>query len=663
MRERFSFKDVFGIVLAVILLGIMVAFTWKMSSEQKQQQAELQENSHNQAKEDVYVKEQQEADRQLCIIGYDGERIYIENESEYAIDIEGYTVTVDGEVIYQAAAGEKVEAHGVVEVVYEQDENDNLCNVVSLYTAGNELLQQELLEELTGDNEKISFFVKEGEASSLIVSLYAPDGYEIYYTLDGTIPTEESLHYETEITIYPMNSEAPRLAVMPGISAVYSYEPSAVAKVALVKAVGIKEDGEVTPVYTKVFMPGFDNKKEYSGVPTIVIDAAEEDLFDYFNGIYVAGNGYEDALISGNATGGKANYFRNWIADATFYFFEADRNISFASEVFLQTEKDGFVDLPQKSLRITNGIDVAGSASLLSSLAVGSDSEFILDNAQNDYLIRMRALFVQKMLEQQELKMVKYVPCNLFVKDEYWGMYLLTNPGTADYIGMVEGIDASRIVTTADAAGRNEYLAFVDEISQLDLTVESNYEYVESKMDVKNYAYYVCTNVYVGNFNWDDGTLLAWKEKGSEESETGNPWHFMITDVHNSLALDEYSSYSINTYLNPRITENRLLLSLMRSERFQELFATTMNEVASVWFEKEQATEVLNALSSEYVDKVIATGGRFYGKMTEAAYQIRVQEIAKFIEQRNEYILRYTREFINLDRSQWQLDEVGELDE
>ena len=142
------------------------------------------------------------------------------------------------------------------------------------------------------DAEGMHFSAQSGfyeDAFSLTIT--AKDGAEIYYTLDGSDPTAESLHYTEPITINDRSSEPDVLAKHTEITvpAPAPAPKKAVDKATVVKVIAIDGNGKQSAVVTNTYFVGFGGKSEsYQNVKIISLITDEQNLFDPETGIYVA---------------------------------------------------------------------------------------------------------------------------------------------------------------------------------------------------------------------------------------------------------------------------------------------------------------------------------------------------------------------------------------
>ena len=125
------------------------------------------------------------------------------------------------------------------------------------------------------------------------LAMEAPGGMDIYYTLDGSEPSADSILYEGPVRIEDVSGRPNVYAARTDLSPTNPYTPDfAVDKAAVVRAVAYdpRED-TYSRIRTASYFVGFSQKKEYEGLAVLSLTADPDALFDADRGIY--GNGAE----------------------------------------------------------------------------------------------------------------------------------------------------------------------------------------------------------------------------------------------------------------------------------------------------------------------------------------------------------------------------------
>jgi len=128
------------------------------------------------------------------------------------------------------------------------------------------------------------------------LSIYAPSK-EVYYTLDGSDPTKDSLKYETAILIDDASNHENTNSMREDFSTgflldepKYEVPDYLIDKCTVIKVVYYDENNIRSDVEEQVYFVDFEEKKGYEDINIISITSDPKNLFSDEEGIYVLGN-------------------------------------------------------------------------------------------------------------------------------------------------------------------------------------------------------------------------------------------------------------------------------------------------------------------------------------------------------------------------------------
>ena len=377
--------------------------------------------------------------------------------------------------------------------------------------AGNDTVQsnteveKEQEKEAQEEVEASGLFSRAGGvyAEGFELTLEAEEKGEIYYTLDGSDPTnsDTAIRYEAPIEIVNRKGAANVVsAVKPVLfSGNYNYphnsgykfeckieaptddavEKCTVVRAALKKADGSFEEAQAATYFigtTEEYVQGLAESCAASGqdlaVISITIDYA--DLFDSEKGIYVKGDVFQDALDEYLSSGQKlregetarsldANYKqrgRDWEREANMTMFEF--NPDGAVEVLNQQcgiriqGNYSRSDL-QKGLRLYARSDYGDNNFRYAVFGEDykNDEGQVMDKFKNlvlrnggncAFTSKFNDAFWQSLIRDTAVETKQSRPCVVYLNGEYWGLYVLEEDYTDDYFEDSHGVNKDDVV-------------------------------------------------------------------------------------------------------------------------------------------------------------------------------------------------------------------------
>ena len=481
----------------------------------------------------------------------------------------------------------------------------------------------------------------------ITVEINAPAGSRIYYTLDGTVPDEENgILYETPVEITNVCGSPNVYSAISTVSAYQDYAPlSDVEKAVVLQAVAIDADGGISNVACASYFVAMEGKSMYRDLPVLSLTVDPVAMFDYFEGNYVTGVDYENALAADDLRFDSANYYRGGEMSAHMEYFEADRYLTYEGEVLLRLRKDGNLDYGQKSFLLTEADPVPERTCELQEFF--RDGTLLLYGGGTDYAAKSRQHLEELLLQETTaLTLGERKGCMVFVDGEFWGLYLLSGENTAATYARRCGAEAGEIQIVENrypSQTAPEYGELYRLVTEGDAAKPTVWQKILEQMDLESYLDYYCANLYFGNPQFDSFSTTLWREV--KEGEAPGVWHWEFCDATDTLGRNKLSNYSVNTYLCPGVSEDLFLQGLLKNPDFQAAFSQRMEDYARK-LTKEKAEESLTPLLEACRVAVTATANRYGLRQTEEGYLADGERILEYFAARGEYILRYTEEFV-----------------
>ena len=308
---------------------------------------------------------------------------------------------------------------------------------------------------------------------------------KIYYTTDGSTPNENSKLYTSPITV---SSGCPVRAVS--------------------KSSGNIDSDVVTANY--LF------NADHHGLPVIFLTTDHDRIFGG-GGIYYAPLGSTRRVT------------------ANIELLEAD-GTGFNETVLVRKHGNMSSFDPQKSFAVYFR-ESAGKSSLEYDLFPGDPDgvktfkSFLLRTSGNDWDdLKCKDAFIAMLARQEmDLDYQSYRPAVLYINGKYWGIYNIRDQQNEDYLASHHGINPDKVDIISFGHGVHEgsyteYNKLINFVTSKDLNKESNWQQLESMMDVNNMIDTYLCHIYYGNF--DTVNIKWWREK-----KEGAKWRWLLYDL------------------------------------------------------------------------------------------------------------------------------------
>lgn len=466
----------------------------------------------------------------------------------------------------------------------------------------------------------VSFSVEDTFLSKTeYLTLTAEGSTAIYYTTDGSTPSESSNKYTQPI----MLKAAYKDAAIP-VSAIAQYS-----------------DGTWSEVVVRSYFPGVDIAERYDClVFQLTTDPAN--LFDYETGIFTAGKIFDDYMkahpktIVDGSTPANYNQLRGMAGErpVNVEVFNSDGSLVLEQSAGLRcyggwsredkmkpmkllarkeySEKDNKFRYPFFTTSYDENGDLVDSFKRLVLRASANDQGFA---------------FIREELFQTLAKQAGYIgksvrPCAVYVNGEYYGAYWLTEVyhdsffeahyGKTD--GHFEVLEGGELYKEVDDNGENqqyvdEYQRVYDTFAYSDLTDDYTFSNLNDCIDVQNYLEYYAYQIFVGNEDWPTGNYKVFRYVAGENGSYGTDifdgrWRFLLHDMDYSSGIygssETVRGYAY--YLGPLGGVKKglcpLFGQLMRREDCKKIFITKMLDLMNGVFADDYFCNQVDALNA-----------------------------------------------------------------
>ncbi len=508
---------------------------------------------------------------------------------------------------------------------------------------------------------------------------YQP-GTKVYYTTDGSIPTEDSTLYTNGIEIKNRNGLPNVLSAAKNIKKMYidgsnyDYVPQSdeVAKCTVIRAVAVSPDHEESDVVTASYFVGNDVKTKYAGAAVMSLVIDPDSLLNEETGIHVLGKKYEEwkntdagkAIIGGRQywsyVGNYTQKGREWERQANIDFIDADsENLEFsapvgirlhggASRMYGQKSFNFYLreEYGQKNLKyplIPGDVDADGKQ-------IKKYKSFMLRNGGNDTeYTKVRDIFNQEQVSDRAFGVQAARPCVLFINGEYWGLYNLTEKYSDNSIEENYGVDKDNVVIFKEGEldeGKDEDEALYEELlsfADQDFTDSNVYEKFCEIMDIDSFADYYATEIYIANQDWGPKkNYELWRARVADEENpyADGKWRYLLFDTEYSMGLYGSTNASTKSFTNA-IEKDALFAAVMKNRGFYKKFLETIGEIGAENFNYDTCAQKLDEYTSTYQPLMQDFYTRFYGKDTwnRGQFDININTVKNFLRDRYSKIM------------------------
>lgn len=480
-----------------------------------------------------------------------------------------------------------------------------------------------------------------------------------------------SFSYADPIEITNRSSEPNKLSA---ISTTYNnstwYLPSALNKKAMVVRAKAFKNGSSSETTTFTYFVSESSEFNHS-LPVVSISLSEDGLFDYNKGIMVAGEDFVNWRNENpdlTAHGGRpANYGRSGDETeqpANFQLF-VDREMVLDQNIGLRLH-GGFSRQPaNKSFRLYARSDYDEQNffdyPIFENAEFSSFKRLILRNAGNDRnKTFFRDAFMQESVKHLGFTTQAYQPAVVYLNGEYWGManfrerydrHLLERKyGIGEFD--LELLENNAVVEEGD---NTHFLSMRSFITNSDLSLDQNLEYVNTQMDIDNFRNYQVAEIYFNNDDWPHNNVRFFRKKTAEyipDAPFGQDgrWRWMMFDTDVGFGLN--GTYESNTLVHATDPNGSnswstlILRRLLTNDGFRNEFINTFADLINTAFLPERLTSIIDGMSSTIAQEVPAHKQR-WSSFPNRADDINI--VKEFAVNRPQHQINHLMEYFGID--------------
>lgn len=493
------------------------------------------------------------------------------------------------------------------------------------------------------------------------LELSSPNGYSIFYTLDGSDPrtSDTAIEYKNAIEIYDNTSDENRFISKIILDGAENF-PAAenVDKGFAVRAVCKDINGNFGKVVTNSYFVG-KTAPFYRNMKVVSMSIDENDLFDEEKGIFVYDN------IWGRG--------KEWERPANVQVFENGK-AKYSENIGVRLAGNSSRECMQKSLTLfarseygkgkmkyewVDGLkDINGDK-------IKEFEKITLRNSSDDWnSLKIRDTLLQKLVAERNISVQGQEFCTLFINGEFWGFYSINEKFDENYISSHYLIDKNdctfyEIWNTVRGSENifNDYNEFFEWAKTADMTKDENYQKVCSVLDIQCMADYIAFQTYICNNDWmSDGNgnisnnWAMWRSNSVSDSIPygDGKWRFMVYDTERAASLFNMENTRFDFDLLGNMDRTGLYLNisnvfynLMNNDGFRLFFYDNYVDMMDSVFAPERVEGIITEMSELTRNAAEKTNLCFSNVQANEEYDEQLEILRVFFEKRPEYAKKY----------------------
>ena len=453
----------------------------------------------------------------------------------------------------------------------------------------------------------------------------------IYYTINGTVPDQNSNQYVNQITIN---------------------------KNTVLRATAFKEGWLKSRTVTKSYI--FDNDYD---LPSFFLTVKPQDFFHPDSGIYVKGPNAENSYPYFGA-----NFWKDIEKPAHIEILDSNGD-SYSADAGVKIFGAWSRGHAQKSLSLFARKKYGPSSfnyKFFKDLDYDNYEAFVLRNSGNDWNSTiLRDGYVSTLVSDIDIDRLSYRPSQLYINGMYWGIHNLREKTNEHYLSAHHGIDVEDldIIGINNSAPNNfelihgssaDYYDLVEYVSNQNLSDQEKFAHISSKIDIEEYINYQIVQIFIDNRDWPGNNVKLWKD-----NRKNGKWRWIIYDTDFGLGLNSpLIAHELNTlkfaldpngpfWPNPPWS-TLFFRKLIQNNSFKNQFINTFSDYLNTVFTPKNLNTKLDSLKNN-IFNFIPSHKQRWGTMQN--WNNEINEIKNFNNERSRFVRAHLQQEFNLEES------------
>jgi len=221
----------------------------------------------------------------------------------------------------------------------------------------------------------------------------------------------------------------------------------------------------------------------------------------------------------------------------------------------------------------------------------------ILRNSGQDWgRTFFRDAMMQNLAKDTDLDIQAYRPAMVFLNGKIWGIHNIREKMNEHYLASnrsvdpdnIDYIERDSIIIQGDLQHYQNLLQFV---TNHDLHLQENYEYVKTQVDVVNFMDYTQSVIYFANPDWPWNNVRCWRPK-----TLNGRWKWMLYDLDYGFHGGHlgHDANMFNEMLQHNNGTTVLFFKLLENETYQHNFINRFADHLNTTFKPERVVKIIN---------------------------------------------------------------------
>ncbi len=427
--------------------------------------------------------------------------------------------------------------------------------------------------------------------NSISLEIESTNSDTIRYTLNGSVPTANSPVLESPLLLENVSSNPNTISEIPTTpdeefsgEFVWKAPDGFVDKAIVLRCGSFNNGNRTSEEYTKTYFIGEDIASKFT-VPVISLVTDSVNLFDNDTGIYIPGQHFNE-----DNPDWSGNYYMrgdDWERDVHIEYFNDQGDLCLSQLAGMRIHGGKSRLLAQKSLRLYARHDEYGKKYFKYELLPNRDEKkykrFLLRSPLCSWggACLYKDVIAHQIFSDLNVEYQDSRPVVVFVNGEYWGIHTIRDRIDERYIEYLYDYDEDSINFDIDS-----YVDLIESIEDLDMSDNSNYEYLLSQIDIHNFIDYTIIETFFANYDWPANNFRVWRKASDGK------WRFIPFDFDAAFGNYNYNMFNHLSQDDPEVGwpnsafSTLLFRKLFDNDNFRSLFLSRYAEVLNGEFLK-----------------------------------------------------------------------------